>query len=68
MKMTKYHPPPLPPEAVSQVRSWFDRACPERTVRPFESLKANGFFPNVLSKVEGRAQHERKTTQLESTT
>jgi len=27
---------------VSQVRSWFDKACPERTVRPFENLRANG--------------------------
>ena len=27
---------------MSQVRSWFDRACPERTVHPFESLRANG--------------------------
>jgi hypothetical protein len=23
-------------------RSCFDKACPERTVRPFESLRANG--------------------------
>jgi hypothetical protein len=29
-------------ETVLQVRSWFDKACPERTVRPFESLRANG--------------------------
>ncbi|MDO9123610.1 MAG: hypothetical protein Q7V12_04200, partial [Deltaproteobacteria bacterium] len=49
-------------------RSWFDMACPEQTVRPFESLpgptrpgtgRANGFFPNVLSKGEGRAHHKR---------
>ncbi|MDP2968833.1 MAG: hypothetical protein Q8P64_06460 [Deltaproteobacteria bacterium] len=40
----------------------------EQTVRPFESLpgptrpgtgRANGFFPNVLSKGEGRAHHKR---------
>ena len=31
----------------------------EQPVRPFESLRANGFFPNVLSEVEGRAHHER---------
>jgi len=25
----------------------------------FENLRTNGFFPNVLSKVEGRAHHKR---------
>ena len=28
-------------DAVSQVPSWFDKACPERSARPFESLRAN---------------------------
>jgi hypothetical protein len=31
---------------------------------PFENLRANGFFPNVLSEVEGRAQHERKSLMV----